>query len=315
MEANCCGRFVYSGVHIYFDGTIFMANTSGTKHRDTPVRLRRATWLCSEIQLGSGGLKPPDLERALLRVNPTDVNRNVGRKWRRWEDGHTGMRDVDFHKIAQAAIKLGWLDEKRAAEAGFSAKFAGQATRSAGEASELHKEKLKEVQDFKDAKDRLLAALDHFTTTCSSLKHAYPVDAGENDFQLLEEEQDSLDEHDRELLRNLRQETVFTPLPDPQMLHAQLARLELIFPHTGQSPQSRPPALHKMSRRQQAVWTRAVLADLLPTDLVRDDELAATRNGAAFAKLAEMSEKRRRQACRRRLKHLESLAAMQTRAW
>ena len=143
-----------------------MVKPKGTPNRDTPTRLRRATWLCSEIQLGSGGLRASELESKLVEDIGTDPNRNVGRTWRRWEGGRLGMSDVDFHKIARAAIKLGWLDERRAAEAGFSATFAGQAQTSAREALELHKEKLEELRAFNHAKERLLVALDHFTATC-----------------------------------------------------------------------------------------------------------------------------------------------------
>ena len=283
-----------------------MARTRGTKNRDTPDRVRRATCLCSEIQIGSGGLKPPKLERALFRDSQADGNRNVGRTWRRWVAGQ-GMSDVDFHKIAQAAIKLGWLDELRAAEAGFSAKFAGQAKRSTREATELHREKLEEVRAFNQAKEHLLGALDHFTTICTSLKHSQPVDAGERDLKLLKDERKKLDKHDRELLRRMEQETVFAPLPDPQVLHTQLVRVELNFPHTGQFPSSRPPALVRSTRHEPP--------ELGQTNPIMDDDLSTTSSSVAFAGLPKLSDKYQSMARRRRLKRLESLAAMRSPAW
>ena len=277
-----------------------MAKPKGTPNRDTPTRLRRATWLCSEIQLGSGGRKAPELERKLVGDIGTSDNRNGGRTWRRWEAGRLGMSDVDFHKIALAAIKLGWLDGQRAAEAGFSATFAGQAQASAKEALELHKEKLEELRAFIHAKEQLLVALDHFTATCDCLKHSRPVDAGDRDLRLLEAEQDSLDDHDRDLLQRLGQEIVFTPLPDPRVLRLQLERTELSFPDTGRSSQSTAPVLHRSTRRERD--------ELLQSDLITGDDHAATSGQKSFAGLAKLSEKYQLQARRRRLKRLESLA-------
>ncbi|MGM9516446.1 hypothetical protein ACS5PK_19510 [Roseateles sp. DB2] len=225
----------------------------------------------------------------------------AAKKWNRWTTGESGMKELDYQKVARAAIANGWLDEGSAIAAGYSQARAAEAVSvGASQALASSKARLAELKTFSQAKHSLLDSLERFAAVCDQLRYSSPVDAGDAELARLLEEADLLTSKQQATVQELKHKGVFTALPFPRQLIAQLQRLELRFVDTdSRSPTPRPRAL-SLGRRSGCNTKHAPDVG----DLAQDDFMAPAGSNQAFAELAKQSEQLAKLGRQARLKRL-----------